>query len=50
MKRIFNLLLAALREIFDEILSALPVGAVDPHRLAFEEFRRANKRNPASKH
>ncbi len=39
-----------LREIFDEILSALPVGAVDPHRLAFEEFRRANKRNPASKH
>ena len=24
--------------------------AVDPKRLAFEEFRRANKRNPASKH
>jgi NAD(P)-dependent dehydrogenase (short-subunit alcohol dehydrogenase family) len=39
-----------LREIFDEILSALPEEAVDPGRLAFEEFRRANKRNPASQH
>lgn len=39
-----------LREIFDEILAALPEGAIDPGRLAFEEFRRANKHNPASKH
>jgi short-subunit dehydrogenase len=39
-----------LREIFDEILAALPEEPVDPERLAFEEFRRANKRNPASKH
>jgi NAD(P)-dependent dehydrogenase (short-subunit alcohol dehydrogenase family) len=39
-----------LREIFDEILVALPEEPVDPKRLAFEEFRRANKRNPASKH
>jgi len=39
-----------LREIFDEILVALPEEPVDPRRLAFEEFRRANKRNPASKH
>ncbi len=39
-----------LREIFDEILSALPAGAVDPSRLAFEEFRRANKRSATSKH
>ena len=39
-----------LREIFDEILVALPEEAVDPKRLAFEEFRRANKRNPASQH
>jgi len=29
---------------------ALPEEPVDPKRLAFEEFRRANKRNPASKH
>jgi len=39
-----------LREIFDEVLSALPSGDVDPKRLAFEEFRRANKRTPTSKH
>ncbi len=39
-----------LKEIFDEVLSALPEGAVDPKRLAFEEFRRANKRSPTSKH
>jgi NAD(P)-dependent dehydrogenase (short-subunit alcohol dehydrogenase family) len=39
-----------LREIFDEILVALPEEPVDPKRLAFEEFRRASKRNPASKH
>jgi len=39
-----------LREIFDEILVAIPEEPVDPKRLAFEEFRRANKRNPASKH
>jgi NAD(P)-dependent dehydrogenase (short-subunit alcohol dehydrogenase family) len=39
-----------LREIFDEVLAALPEEPVDPKRLAFEEFRRANKRNPASKH
>jgi NAD(P)-dependent dehydrogenase (short-subunit alcohol dehydrogenase family) len=39
-----------LREIFDEILVALPEEPVDPERLAFEEFRRANKRNAASKH
>lgn len=32
-----------LREIFSEILSALPEGPVDPKRLAFEEFRRAAK-------
>jgi NAD(P)-dependent dehydrogenase (short-subunit alcohol dehydrogenase family) len=31
-----------LREIFNEILSALPEGPVDPKRLAFEEFRREN--------
>lgn len=31
-----------LREIFNEILSALPEGPVDPNRLAFEEFRREN--------
>ena len=31
-----------LREIFNEILSALPEGSVDPKRLAFEEFRREN--------
>ncbi len=29
-----------LREIFNETLSALPEGPVDPRRLAFEEFRR----------
>jgi len=29
-----------LREIFNEILAALPEGPVDPRRLAFEEFRR----------
>ena len=29
-----------LREIFDEILTALPEGATDPRRLAFEEGRR----------
>jgi len=29
-----------LREIFNEILSALPEGPVDPRRLAVEEFRR----------
>lgn len=29
-----------LREIFNEVLSALPEGPVDPRRLAFEEFRR----------
>jgi NAD(P)-dependent dehydrogenase (short-subunit alcohol dehydrogenase family) len=39
-----------LREIFDEVLTALPDGDADPKRLAFEEFRRANKRNPTSKH
>jgi NAD(P)-dependent dehydrogenase (short-subunit alcohol dehydrogenase family) len=39
-----------LREIFDEILVALPEEPVDPKRLAFEEFRRANKRNATSKH
>jgi len=39
-----------MREIFDEVLAALPEGAADPKRLAFEEFRRANKRNAGSKH
>ena len=39
-----------LREIFDEVLAALPEGAADPQRLAFEEFRRASKRNAASQH
>jgi NAD(P)-dependent dehydrogenase (short-subunit alcohol dehydrogenase family) len=39
-----------LREIFDEIIVALPEEPVDPKRLAFEEFRRANKRDAASKH
>jgi NAD(P)-dependent dehydrogenase (short-subunit alcohol dehydrogenase family) len=29
-----------LREIFNEILSALPEGPIDPRRLAVEEFRR----------
>ena len=32
-----------LREIFDEALAALPDEAADPHRLAFEERRRALK-------
>jgi hypothetical protein len=39
-----------LREIFDEVLAALPEGVADPQRLAFEEFRRANKRNATGKH
>lgn len=34
-----------LREIFDEILAALPDGEVDPKRLAFEEGRRLVKAN-----
>ena len=33
-----------LREIFDEVLTAMPEEAVDPKRLAFEEFRRARVR------
>ena len=33
-----------LREIFDEVLAAMPEGTADPKRLAFEEFRRARVR------
>ncbi len=32
-----------LREIFDEVLAAVPDGEVDPRRLAFEEGRRQGK-------
>ena len=37
--------LQQLREIFDEILAALPDGEADPKRLAFEEGRRQVKTN-----
>ena len=38
-----------LREIFDEILAALPEGSADPKRLAFEEGRRQAKASAKSK-
>lgn len=38
-----------LKEIFDEVLAAVPDGAVDPRRLAFEEGRRQRKAETRAK-
>lgn len=38
-----------LREVFDEVLTAMPVGYVDPKRLAFEESRRQRAASVRSK-
>ena len=37
------------REVFEQILNAMPEGEADPKRLAFEEFRRSRKKSEQNK-